>query len=65
MQNPILQMLSNGNQNSENQNAVIQKLMQNNPQFAQFMRDNRGKSPEQIAKEHGIDINYLNSFLNK
>lgn len=35
---------------------VMEKMMQSNPQFAQFVEQNRGKSPEQIAREHGVDL---------
>lgn len=34
----------------------MQSMMKSNPQFAQFVEQNRGKSPEQIAKENGIDL---------
>lgn len=35
---------------------LMQSMMKSNPQFAQFVEQNRGKSPEQIAKENGIDL---------
>lgn len=35
------------------------RLMQSNPQFAQFVNENRGKTPAQIAQEHGIDPSLL------
>lgn len=35
---------------------VMEKMMQSNPRFAAFVSQNRGKSPEQIAKENGIDL---------
>ena len=44
-------------------NAAIQMLSQRNPQFAQFMRDNQGKSPEQIAKEYGIDWAQIQQYM--
>ena len=44
-------------------NAAIQMLSQRNPQFAQFMRDNQGKSPEQIAKEYGLDWNQIQQYM--
>lgn len=31
-------------------------LMRNNPQFRQFVNDNQGKSPQQIAEENGINL---------
>lgn len=44
-------------------NAMVQMLSQNNPQFAQFIKDNEGKSPEQIASDYGLDWNMVQSFL--
>lgn len=38
-----------------NPQAAYDHMMRTNPQFAAFVRDNRGKSPEQIARENGID----------
>lgn len=35
---------------------VMQTMMRSNPQFARFVEQNRGKTPEQIAKENGIDL---------
>ena len=46
-----------------NPSALYSRLMQTNPQFARFVEDNQGKTPEQIAKENGIDYNYLRRFL--
>ena len=69
--NPILQALtSRQNSNSMmdtinmvskaangNPNALFDRMMQSNPQFKSFVEQNQGKTPEQIAKENGIDIN--------
>lgn len=44
-------------------NAAMQMLSQRNPQFAQFIRDNQGKSPEQIAKDYGIDLNAIQGIM--
>lgn len=41
--------------------AVFAALMGSNPQFRQFVEQNRGKTPEQIAREHGIDFSALQS----
>ena len=46
-----------------NPNAAIQMLSQRNPQFAQFLQQNHGKSPEQIAKDYGIDWNMVQSIM--
>lgn len=36
--------------------GVFDQLVQANPRFAEFVADNRGKSPRQIAQEHGVDL---------
>jgi len=46
-----------------NPQAFYQQMMQTNPQFAAFVRDNQGKSPEQIAQEHGIDFSMVQKFM--
>ena len=43
-------------------NKVCQEMLKTNPQFAKFVKDNEGKSPEQIAKENGIDPSILSLF---
>lgn len=42
-----------------NPEQVMRTMMRDNPQFAEFINANKGKSPEQIASEHGIDINAI------
>ena len=46
-----------------NPEAFAQRLMQNNPQFADFVRQNQGKSPQQIAADYGVDYNLISQFL--
>ena len=48
--NPIIQRINN-----KKPNDIFGII--NNPRFRQFVEENKGKSPEQIAKEHGIDYN--------
>ena len=71
MANPILQKL-NRPQNSMsnllqmakgNPQGVFEQMMQTNPQFAQFVHDNQGKTPDQIAREHGINPAMLKKFM--
>ena len=50
----IMQMLRSGNPEQ-----IAQALMQQNPQFRAFMQANQGRSPEQVAKEHGVDLSAL------
>lgn len=74
--NPLMQIIGGGNTpNMTSQinqlikmfsgdgNAAMQMLSQRNPQFAQFIRDNQGKSPEQIAKDYGIDLNAIQGIM--
>ena len=58
MVNGIKQMM-----NGQNPDTVMKLFAQKNPQFAQFLRDNQGKSPQQIAQEYGIDWNMVQGFL--
>ena len=49
--------------NGKNPDTVMKLFAQKNPQFAQFLRDNQGKSPEQIARDYGLDWNMVHNFL--
>lgn len=50
----VMKMLRSGNPEQ-----IAQQMMQNNPQFRQFVEANKGKTPEQVAKENGIDLNQI------
>lgn len=50
----IMRLLKSGNPEQ-----IAQQMMQQNPQFRQFIESNKGKSPEQVAKEHGINLNQI------
>ena len=54
----ILKMLRTGNPEQ-----IAQQMMQNNPQFRQFVEANKGKTPEQVAREYGVDLNQLKSMM--
>ena len=58
MVNGIKQMM-----NGQNPDTVIKLFSQKNPQFSQFLRDNQGKSPQQIAQDYGLDWNMVQGFL--
>lgn len=47
----------------QNPQQLVQSFAARNPQFAEFLRQNQGKSPEQIAKERGIDMDILRQIL--
>ena len=61
----MMQMVSGIKQmmNGQNPDTVMKLFAQKNPQFAQFLRDNHGKSPEQIARDYGLDWNMVQNFL--
>lgn len=72
MSNPIIQTLNKRNPTNEltnflksikDPNQAVQILSQKNPQFAEFYRINKDKSPEQIANDYGVDLSILNNFL--
>ena len=46
-----------------NPDAFMAKMMQQNPQFAEFVNTNRNKTPEQIAADYGLDLNPLRKFF--
>lgn len=46
-----------------NPEAFAMRMMQTNPQFAEFVRANQGKSVEQIATENGIDPEMLRKVM--
>lgn len=54
----IIQMLKSGNPEQ-----IAMNLMQRNPQFRQFVETNKGKSPEQVAKEHGVDLSQFKNMF--
>lgn len=42
---------------------VAQLMAQRNPKFAEFLRQNQGKSPEQIAADYGIDMGLVRELM--
>lgn len=54
----VLKMLRSGNPEQ-----IAQQMMQSNPQFRQFVEQNKGKTPEQVAREHGIDLSQFKSMM--
>lgn len=47
----------------QNSQQVAQAFAQRNPQFAEFVRQNQGKTPEQIAADYGIDMNMVRELM--
>lgn len=58
MVNGIKQMMA-----GQNPDTVMKLFAQKNPQFAQFLRDNQGKPPQQIAQDYGLDWGMVQGFL--
>lgn len=54
----VMKMLRSGNPEQ-----IAQQMMQNNPQFRQFVEANKGKTPEQVAREYGVDLNQFKSMM--
>lgn len=54
----LMKMLRTGNHDQ-----IAQQMMQSNPQFRQFVEQNNGKTPEQVAQEHGIDLNQFKGMM--
>ena len=54
----LMKMLRSGNPS-----RIAQQLMKNNPQFRQFIEDNKEKTPQQVAQEHGINLSQLNKMM--
>lgn len=54
----VIQMLKSGNPEQ-----IAMNLMQRNPNFKAFVDANRGKSPEQVAKEHGVDLSQFKNMF--
>ena len=47
----------------DNPQAAFNSMMSNNPQFAQFVRENQGRTPEQIAQAYGVDFNEVRQLI--
>ena len=54
----IARMLKSGNPEQ-----IAQNLMQRNPEFRLFVESNRGKTPEQVARENGIDFGQIAGMM--
>lgn len=54
----LMRMLRAGNPEQ-----IAMQMMQNNPQFRQFMEANKGRDPMEVARENGIDLSNFKSML--
>lgn len=46
-----------------NPQALADHMMRSNPQFAQFVAQNRGKTPEQAFRDAGFDFEQVRNLL--
>ena len=47
----------------QNPQQVALQMAQRNPQFAAFLQQNQGKTPEQIAADYGVDMNLVRELM--
>lgn len=64
-QNNPMQVLSqiSNMMKGKNSEEVAMAMMKQNPRFAQFMQSVKGKTPEQFAKENGVDFEIIKRFM--
>lgn len=62
MYNPIISALKMLNGNPE---TLYNDMLRNNPQFKNFVEQNKNKTPQQIAEENGIDYNQVLQLMNR
>lgn len=48
---------------SGNPQAMFNQMLNSNPQFAKFVSDNKGLTPEQIAKNYGVDLSQFKNLF--
>lgn len=71
--NPLMQAMTGGRMNQAmdmlrmmkngNPEQIFQSMMNSNPQFRQFVEANKGKTPEQVAQENGIDLSRFKGMM--
>lgn len=62
--NPMQMMAQIANiMRGKNPEQVAMNLMNQNPQFKQFMQSVKGKTPEQFAREHGMDFSQIMKMM--
>lgn len=58
--NPLAQLMRGG----MSERDIFNNLMQSNSDFREFMQSVEGKTPQQVAKERGVDLKQLvNRFM--
>lgn len=64
-QNNLMQRLNTAKEilSGKNPQDIYNALVQSNPQFRQFVKDNEGKTIEDVALEYDIDLSILKQFM--
>lgn len=47
----------------KNVDELMQEALKQNPQFREFYDKNKGKTPEQVAKDYGLDMGLVNQMI--
>ena len=47
----------------QNPDEVVEKFARVNPQFAAFLKENKGKSTEELSQKYGINLTEIMSML--
>lgn len=73
--NPLLGMMGSSNtmmqnigaikslMNCRNPGDVMRTMMQRDPRFSQFVNENKGLTPEQIAQKYGINFEQVKQMM--
>lgn len=71
--NPLLGMMNNTMMNNmnaikslmscRNPQDVMQMMIKNDPRFSQFINENKGLNPEQIAQKYGINFEQVKQMM--
>lgn len=71
--NPLLGMMNNPMMHNinaikslmscRNPQDVMQMMIKNDPRFSQFINENKGLNPEQIAQKYGINFEQVKQMM--
>ncbi len=59
--------MNNQNRNQSNPltpQGMYENMLRENPAFRDFVEANKGKTPQQIASDYGLDFNMVRQALN-
>lgn len=73
--NPLLGMMGSSNpmfqnigaikslMSCKNPSDVMREMLQRDPRFSQFVQENKGLTPEQIAQKYGINFEQVKQMM--